>query len=391
MKLGNPDPDRLPGLGGRAKHHRTVPSRRPEPTRDGRDGGGTGHFGRWRDGIATWQSTTFGPASEEPYRRRVADWTALVFAAAVLAGLTFRADHPSTIEVDVFRLINGLPSQLSSTFRAFSAAGTLWAVCLVVAAALVGRRERLARDLLLAGLAAWAVAHFTGAVAAGDGFTQSLRALSHLRGASPHFPLGRVAVVVAVVATAVPYVTRPTRRAGQVFVLLAAVAALYMGEGLPNDVLGGLFLGLAIAAAVHLVFGSPGGRPTAAQVTAALAELGVRAYGLHLAASQPYGATLMVGRDQEGAIMVRVLGRDEADAQLLQKLWRSVVFKGSGAALYLTRLQEVEHSAYLGTVARDHGVRTPEVVVAGQAAPRRPSWSSAQYQEVPWPTWALRR
>ena len=181
MKLGNPDPDRLPGLGGRAKHHRTVPSRRPEPTRDGRDGGGTGHFGRWRDGIATWQSTTFGPASEEPYRRRVADWTALVFAAAVLAGLTFRADHPSTIEVDVFRLINGLPSQLSSTFRAFSAAGTLWAVCLVVAAALVGRRERLARDLLLAGLAAWAVAHFTGAVAAGDGFTQSLRALSHLR------------------------------------------------------------------------------------------------------------------------------------------------------------------------------------------------------------------
>ncbi|HWC38822.1 MAG TPA: hypothetical protein VG476_09850, partial [Acidimicrobiales bacterium] len=270
--------------------------------------------------------------------------------------------------VDVFRLVRDLPTQVLSVFRILSLSGTLWAVALAVAAALVAHRPRLARDLLLAGLAAWVVAHFMAALVSGSGFLPSLHNVTHLRGVSPEFPLTRVAVVVAVVAAAAPYLTRPMRLLGRAWVLVVALAALY--AGLPDDMLGGVFLGLGIAAGVHLIFGSPGGRPTSAQVTTALAELGTDARAVHLAKRQPAGATLMVGRDRHGPLNIRVIGRDEADGQLLAKLWRIVFYKDSGPTLYMSRLQEVEHSAYVTLVAGGHGVRTPQVVVAGQAGPK---------------------
>jgi hypothetical protein len=62
------------------------------------------------------------------------------------------------------------------------------------------------------------------------------------------------------------------------------------------------------------MFGSPGGRPTTRQVRAALDELGVGAKDVMLAPDQPGGATRMVASDDRGAIEVRVLGRDEAEA-----------------------------------------------------------------------------
>lgn len=340
-----------------------------DATAGGAAGQGKGR-GHWLQRPAGPRIRPFGAASEEPYKRRVKDWALFVVATGLLVGSAVHADHPSAIEVNVFQLVNGLPVQLSSTFRAFSAAGTLWALALAVTSAVVGRRWRLARDLLLAGLAAWAAAHVAAAIVAGNGWTESLRAVTHVRGIAPQFPLARVAMVVAVVSAAAPYLARPTRRISVLFVVLTAFSALYMGDGLPDDVLGGVFLGLAIGAGVHLVFGSPGGRPTSLQVTAALGELGVQARGVHLASKQRYGATLMVGTDEAGPLMVRVLGRDEADSELVQKFWRSIVYKGSGPNLYLTRLQEIEHSAFVTIVAQQHGVRTPQVLVAGQAGPK---------------------
>ena len=89
-------------------------------------------------------------------------------------------------------------------------------------------------------------------------------------GQSPQFPLVRLAIVTAVVGAAAPYVTRPTRRLGQLLVLALAFSAMYLGTGYPSDILGALFLGWGVAALVHLAFGSPGGRPTTPQVAASL-------------------------------------------------------------------------------------------------------------------------
>jgi undecaprenyl-diphosphatase len=270
----------------------------------------------------------------------------------------------------LFHFFNSLPGGLKSLFRAIYTVGAFWAVGVVVVAAVLARRWRLARDLLISGILAWVVARVIGVfVVQHKSFGDGLDIVTRIGHSTPSFPHVRVAVVVAILSAASPYLTRPTRRIGQVLVLGLMVAAVYLGTAYPNDLLAGLFLGWGLAAVVHLAFGSPGGRPTSAQVGDSLAELGFPASAIHLAARQPEGATLFLAADAAGPLWVKVIGRDEADAQLLAKAWRFVAYKDSGPTLYLTRLQQVEHEAYTVLLAHNAGVRVPEVVVAATAGP----------------------
>jgi undecaprenyl-diphosphatase len=233
----------------------------------------------------------------------------------------------------------------------------------------VARRWRLARDLAVAAVGAWFVGRLIGLMVVDQqGLVKSLDAVTRL-GETPSFPVVRLAVIVAVISAASPYLTRPTRRVGQLLVLLMALAALYLGTGLPNDVFAAVVLGWGMGAAVHLAFGSPGGRPTRAQVGAALDELGVDVDDVELLHSQPRTGTVMRATGTAGPLRVRVLGRDEADAQLLAKFWRWLFYKDGGPSLHLTRLEDVEHEAYTYLVAERAAVRVPEVVVAGTAGP----------------------
>jgi glycosyltransferase 2 family protein len=312
----------------------------------------------------------FGPAAEQPYRRRTTDWIRVVTAAVVLAVLSVHAGSVTRTERTVFQFFNSLPSGLQSLFAVVYRLGALWAVALVGAAALVARRWRLARDLLLSGALAWGLARIVGLVVVEhESLRRSLSAITRLGNTTPSFPNARLALVVAVVAAASPYVTRPSRRVGKVAVLALLLAALYLGVAYPNDLAAGVVLGWAIAALVHLAFGSPGGHPTVAQVTATLAELGVDARGVHLAPHQPEAATLMLAEDDGGPLWVKVLGRDQTDAQLLAKLWRFTVYKDSGPTFFLTRLQQLQYEAYAMLLAREAGVRTAEVLIAGSAGP----------------------
>ncbi len=320
--------------------------------------------------LARWRSHTFGPASELPYRRRTSDWVRLIIGFAIVAFAIAHESNPGEFEENLYQLLNGLPSDLRSFFTALYDVAALWALGIIVVAALVARRWRLARDLAIAGGGAWAIGRILGVLVVNDeSLEKSLDIVTRLGDASPAFPVVRLAIVVAVVTTAGPYLTRPVRRIGQLLVLLLALSALYLGIGDPNGVLAALALGWGLGAAVHLIFGSPGGRPTRLQVKAALAELGVPTTSVELAPVQPSDATLMLATDDEGPLAVRVLGRDEADAQFWAKAWRWMLYKDSGNDLHLTRLADVEHEAYTLLLAQRAGVRVPEVVVAGTAGP----------------------
>ena len=131
--------------------------------------------------------------------------------------------------------------------------------------------------------------------------------------------------------------TRPIRRTGHVLVAGVVMAALYLGNSFPNDVFAGLVLGWGIGTLLHLIFGSPGGRPTVSDVERSLAELGVAAAGIRAATRQPTGSTLMFASDDHGPLRIKVIGRDEADAQFLTKLYRFLVYKEFGTRLTLTR------------------------------------------------------
>jgi len=288
----------------------------------------------------------------------------------VLVVASLHAGAVTRTERSIFQTFNTLPSGAKSLFRLLYGLGALWAVGLVVLAALAGRRWRLARDMAVAGVLAWVVARLMGALVADSAsLASSYHAVVRLGHDTPRFPVPRLALVTSVVCVASPYVARPTRRIGTLLVVALVFAAMYLGTGYPNDVLAAIVLGWGVAAAVHLVFRSPGGRPTTEQVAAALEELGVAAVDVRLAPVQPRGATLMNASGDGGPLSLRILGRDEADAQLLVKLWRFVVYKDSGPDVFLGRRHAVEHEAYTMLLAERAGVRVPGVVAAGTAGP----------------------
>ncbi len=217
---------------------------------------------RARKRLRTWRAGTFGPASEEPYRRRPSDDVRLAVAVLVVVAACLHEGDFTETEHDLFLFFNRLPGSLRSLFEIAYGAAALWAVGLLVVAAFVSRRRRLSRDLAISGLGAWVVGRLLGATIGGhETLGEGLKVLIRLDD-GPSFPVVRLAVVTAVICAAAPYVTRPVRRVGQALVLCLGLAALYLGTGSPNGVLAAIVLGWGVAAAVHLVFGSPGGRPT---------------------------------------------------------------------------------------------------------------------------------
>jgi undecaprenyl-diphosphatase len=309
-----------------------------------------------------------GPASQVPDRRRASDGIRLVVGVVVLVLLLAHHNHESQIEQAVFQVARDLPHEIASAVRLFYGLGALWALALIVIAAFLSERRQLGRDLLIAGLATWAIARLSVALVNGAPFARSLNVIITGRVYSMEFPGTRVAIIAAVISVGAPYLSRPVRRLGHTLLLLMFIFAMYLGTSTFDDVAASVVLGWTVAAAVHLVFGSPGGRPTTRQVRAALDELGVAVNELMPAADQPRDATRMVASDDRGPIDVRVLGRDETDAQLLSKFWRSVLYR-DGGALRLTRLEEVGGEAYAMLLAARAGVPVPEVIVAGKAGP----------------------
>ena len=123
---------------------------------------GKSRGGRAGERVRALPTRTFGPASEEPYRRRTSDWVRVVVAVVAIALLVAYHDNPSNANQDLFRFFNGLPNDLQPVFQTLYWAGTLWIVLVVAAAALIARRWRLARDLTIAGLLAWVSARALG-------------------------------------------------------------------------------------------------------------------------------------------------------------------------------------------------------------------------------------
>jgi uncharacterized membrane protein YbhN (UPF0104 family)/tRNA A-37 threonylcarbamoyl transferase component Bud32 len=321
--------------------------------------------GRW----AGMRGRMFGPASELPYRRRTSDRIRVGVAFVLMALLIAHEGNENPSENDLFQLINGLPDALAPLFELLYRFGALWALGLVVVAALVARRWRLARDMAIAGLAAWFAARLIGVIVVGSSSIMKGIDYASRYDETPSFPVVRLAIIVAVIAVASPYLTRPVRRLGQFLILLLAIASLYLGTGLPDAAFAAVVLGWGLAAIVHLIFGSPGGRPTTAQVADALHELTGLEGEVTLAPIQPRYGTIMLSDSNDGPLWIRVLGRDEADAQFLSKMGRSLLYKDGGPKMHLTRLSEVEHEAYVTLLAERAHVRVPPVVVAGEAGP----------------------
>lgn len=309
----------------------------------------------------------FARAAEEPFRRRGKDAVRTVVALIVVLLMTRRSEHVSATSLDVFRAFNDLPGGLRPFVQVVYDLASLWAVAVVALAALVAYRWRLARNLVVAAALAWLLAHGLGHVLS-DGFRGGIGEILR-SGASRGFPDLHLALVTAVVATASPFLGRTTRILSWLLVLVLIPAEMYLGVALPRSAACAVVLGWGVASAVLYAFGSPAGRPTLPQVRQALRELGLEVEALELAPQQSARHVLLLAQGPAGPGIVKVLGRDQAESQLVSKLWRFAWLRESGPTFFLTRNQEVEHQAFTTMIAEQAGVRVPRVLVAGTGGP----------------------
>lgn len=304
----------------------------------------------------------FGRAAEEPYHRRGSDVLRVVSGAAIVL-----ASAPGLVWAPPdgrawFEVLGIGSSGVSTLLARLTHLAVLWALVVVAGAALVARRVRLTRDLLVAGALAWFAARVLGLVADGGVSSVGWRSVLGDRSSGEL----RLCAAAAIVAAAAPYVGRPVRRIGQVCVATSALAAIALTHSTPRAALEMTVLGWTVAAVVHLVFGSPAGRPTSAQLAVILRWLGLPARAIELAPRQPPDATVFLAVARGQSLRVEVIGRDEVEAQLLARGWRSLRYRDAPSP-FLTRLHRVEHEACMTLLAREAGVRAPRIRYAGRA------------------------
>jgi glycosyltransferase 2 family protein len=320
-----------------------------------------------------WRSVIFAPVGDGQRRRRGSDGVRLAAAVLALVCCLLVIRFDSRVDRAIAQVIHPPPWSITWLVTVVYQAGSFGVAIVLVLLALAARRWEVARDI---GLSAAGTAAACGI----------LIVLLGSRGGRPagividdyymRFPVLQIALFAAVATAALPYLARGVQRLIEIFIALVALAAAVGGHGLPLNVLGSLAIGWGVVAVVRLVFGSPLGLPSAEDVRLLLAELGVRADGVHPLKRQiwgvaRYGATEMSGADPPGRLWIAVYGRDAADARLLSKAGRFLWYRDSGPSLTITRLQQVEHEAYLTLRAGRAGVAVPEVLEAGTAGPSR--------------------
>jgi glycosyltransferase 2 family protein len=317
-----------------------------------------------------WGSVIFAPVGSGQRRRRGSDGARLAAAVIALACCLLVIRYDSRIDRAITQVIHPPPWSITWLVTVVYQAGSFGVVAVLVALALIARRWEVARDIgLSAGVSAAACGILIAVLGSRGGRPAGIVIGDYVLS----FPVLQVALFAAVATAALPYLARGVQRLIEIFIALVALACAVGGHGLPLNVVGSLAIGWGATAVVRLAFGSPLGLPSADDVRLLLEEFGIRAGNVHPAARQVWGVAKFEATEAvpPGRLGVAVYGRDAADARLLTKAGRFLLYRDSGPSLTLTRLQQVEHEAYLTLRAGSAGVTVPEIAEAGTAGPTR--------------------
>jgi uncharacterized membrane protein YbhN (UPF0104 family) len=320
-----------------------------------------------------WRSVLFAPVGDGQRRRRGSDGVRVACAVVALVCCVLVIRYDSRVDRAVTAVIHPPPRSITWLVTVVYQAGSYGIGIFLVLLAVIARRWEVARDIAASAVGTLAVSGILVLVLGGRGGRPGGVVI---HGYDLSFPVLQIALFMAVATAALPYLARAVQRLIEIFIALVALASAVGGHGLPLNVLGSLAIGWGVTAAVRLVFGSPLGLPSAEDVRLLLEELGIHSSDVHPARRQVWGvakfeATETGRADLPGRIGIEVYGRDASDARLLTKAGRFVLYRDSGPSLTLTRLQQVEHEAYLTLRAGQAGVAVTEVIEAGTAGPSR--------------------
>ena len=323
--------------------------------------------------LRSWRSVVFAPAGDG-LRRRGTDGVRLACAVLALVCCLLIIRYDSRVDRAIVQVIHPPPWSITWLVTVVYQAGSLGVIIVLVALALIARRWLIARDIALSAAGAAAVSGILIAVLGSRGGRPAGVVIG---GYSLSFPVLRIALFMAVATAALPYLARGLQRLVEIFIALTALATAVGGHGLPLNVGGSMAIGWGAAVAVRLVFGSPLGLSSADDVRLLLQEIGVGASNVHPVARQVWGVARYQATETRtdgspgGRLGIGVYGRDAADARLLTKAGRFLLYRDSGPTFTITRLQQVEREAYLTLRAGQAGAAVPELVEAGTAGPAK--------------------
>jgi len=297
-------------------------------------------------------------------RRHPSDVLRLLLGLALFAwaAIAVGSADPSRAEINFFRLVNQLPAPAGAPLVGIMQLGALFAVPVVAAVCVLGRRPRLGKLVLLGGTVAWLVAKGLEALVAQRPPDERITGVVLHGAVTPglSFPATHVAVAAAMATVASPYLSRSARRTTWLLVALVAVARLYVGAHFPADVLGGFAVGWVVGSAIHLLFGAPRGFPDPRVLAARLTEEGLEIAAI--APIDPRSGSFRVDTVSGEALHVRVADRDRGDADWLYRLWRLAAFRDPIESHDVRDTDRaVEHEALALVLAARHGVPTPLV------------------------------
>jgi glycosyltransferase 2 family protein len=322
--------------------------------------------------LSGWRAIFFAPAGDGQRRRRGSDGVRLVLAILGLVCCLLIIRYDSRIDRAITEVIHPPPRSITWLVTVVYQVGSYGVAAALVALALIARRWVVARDIALSVVVAIVTSLILIAVLGSHGGRPSGIVIDSY---DLSFPVMQIAVFMAVATAALPYLARSLQRVIEVFIGLVTLAGAVGGEGLPLNVLGSMAIGWAAALLIRLIFGSPLGLPSAADVQRLLADLGIRADDVQPLPRQAWGVAKYqatetdAGTEPGQPLNISVYGRDAADAKLLTKVGRFLFYRDSGASLTLTRLQQVEHEAFLTLRAGQAGVAVPGIAEAGTAGP----------------------
>ena len=321
-----------------------------------------------------WRSVMFAPVGDGQRRRRGSDGVRLATAAFALVCCVLVIHYNSRIDQAIVQVIHPPPRSITWLVTVVYQGGSYGVAIVLVLLALVARRWEIARDI---GLSAAGTAAVSGILILMLGSRGGRPGGIVINGYYLNFPVLQIALFMAVATAALPYLARGVQRLIEIFIALVAMASAVGGHGLPLNVLGSLAIGWGVTAVVRLIFGSPLGLPSTEDVRLLLAELGVRTGDVHPMRRQVWGVAKYEAAETRRAdspgqrVGIAVYGRDAADARLLTKAGRFLLYRDSGPSLTISRLQQVEHEAYLTMRAAQAGVAVPEIIEAGTAGPSK--------------------
>jgi undecaprenyl-diphosphatase len=185
------------------------------------------------------------------------------------------------------------------------------------------------------------------------------------------FPSSAYLAASAAAVTAIgPTLTSSWRRATWWIVAVVAVGRVLTAVEAPLNLIATTAIGVAVGSAALMIFGAPKRRPSLASVTVALANGGRRVNDLIAFAGRTSHGPAYTGTAGGEALFVKVVGRDERNADLLTRLVRVLRVKGVEDDRPVSPLPTVEHEALNALMAARSGASVPTVHAVGETDER---------------------